>query len=285
MKLAIAAALTALLVGQEPRREEPSPPTAAAGPEARWVSLFNGKDLTGWTPKIVGHPAGENFANTFRVEDGVLRVAYDGYGDDFGGRFGHLFYARELGHYRLRVEYRFTGEQMRGGPGWAFRNSGLMIHGQRPETMALEQDFPVSIEVQLLGGDGTNPRPTANLCTPGTNVVMANAAGDEELVTRHCTDSSSPTFHGDGWVTVEIEVHGNGLVRHWIDGTCVLAYSHSQLDPNDRDAQARIAAGAPLQLDHGTLSLQSESHPVEFRRVELLELAPDEDGTDGAQAR
>lgn len=277
MKPAFAAILTLLLaLGNGARSQEPAS-TTAADQEPHWIPLFNGKDLDGWTPKIVGHPAGENFANTFRVEDGLLKVAYDGYGDDFGGRFGHLFYAREFGHYRLRVEYRFTGEPMHGGPGWAFRNSGVMIHGQAPETMALAQDFPVSIEVQLLGGDGTNPRPTANLCTPGTNVVMADANGVEELVTRHCTDSSAPTFHGDGWVTVEIEVHGNGTVRHWVDGKCVLSYTHPQLDPNDRDAQALIAAGAPLQLDHGTLSLQSESHPIEFRRVELLELAPDEE--------
>jgi hypothetical protein len=238
-------------------------PAAAAEP---WIPLFNGKDLTGWTPKIVGHELGDNFANTFRVENGVLKVGYEGY-TSFEGRFGHLFYAKEFAHYRLRIEYRFVGEQVSGAPEWAWRNSGVMLHGQRPETMTKDQEFPVSIEVQLLGGDGTNPRSTANLCTPGTNVRMGS-----ELVTRHCTDSSASTFHGDQWVTVEVEVHGNGLIQHWVDGKPVLAYSEAQLDPHDADAKRLLEKGAPLQLDHGTISLQSESHGIEFRKVELLEL-------------
>jgi len=246
-------------------QESPATPEAAA-----WIPLFNGRDLSGWTPKIRGHDPGVNFARTFRVEDGVLKVVYDGY-ETFDDRFGHLFYFCEFSHYRLRVEYRFTGEQVPGGPGWAFRNSGIMIHGQPPATMGRDQEFPVSIEVQLLGGDGSTPRATANLCTPGTNVEMQG-----ELVTRHCTDSSSKTYHGDQWVTVEVEVHGNELVRHWIDGQPVLEYARPQLDPNDAEAQRLLAAGWPMQLDHGTISLQSESHPVEFRRVELLPLpAPD----------
>ncbi len=258
MKLALS--LTALAAALCLPRQEPAPAA-----EEHWIPLFNGKDLTGWKPKIVGHELGDNFANTFRVEDGVLKVAYDGY-EQFEGRFGHLFYERELASYRLRVEYRFTGEQVPGAPEWALRNSGVMLHGQAPETMPREQDFPVSIEVQFLGGDGTNPRSTANLCTPGTNVVMAG-----ELVTRHCSDSSSATFHGEQWVTIEIEVRGNELVRHWIDGKPVLEYAQPQLDPKDPDAQRLLAAGSPLLLDHGTISLQSESHPIEFRRVELLE--------------
>src|SRR5688572_30196469 len=181
--------LSALLGGaSSPARQEP------VAPEESWRPLFNGKDLTGWTPKIAGHELGDNFANTFRVEDGLLKVRYDGY-TDFGGRFGHLFHAQELAHYRLRVEYRFLGEQVAGGPGWAWRNSGVMLHGQRPETMTREQGFPVSIEVQFLGGDGTNARSTANLCTPGTTVTMGGERNE-----RHCTDSSSATYAGDEWV-------------------------------------------------------------------------------------
>lgn len=234
-----------------------------------WIQLFNGRDLTGWTPKIRGYEAGVNFADTFRVVDGLLTVAYDGYGD-FQDRFGHLFYETAYSDYRLRIEYRFVGEQVPGGPGWAWRNSGVMVHGQRPDSMTKDQEFPVSIEVQFLGGDGTNERSTANLCTPGTNVVFGT-----ELVTRHCTDSSSRTYHGDQWVTVEVEVHGNELVQHWLEGVPVLTYSRPQLDPNDADARRLLDAGQPLQLSGGTISLQSESHPLQFRTVELLPLAPE----------
>lgn len=233
--------------------------------EGAWIALFNGKDLEGWTPKIKGYPLGENFGETFRVEDGAIAVRYDAY-QTFDERFGHLFYEHPYSHYRLRVEYRFVGEQVEGGPSWAFRNSGIMVHGQDPETMALDQNFPVSIEVQLLGGDGENERHTANLCTPGTHVVMAG-----ELITRHCTDSSSKTYHGDQWVTVEVEVRGNEVIRHIIDGEVVLEYEQPQLDGEDKDAQPLIEDGK-VMLHSGTISLQSESHSVEFRKVELLPL-------------
>ena len=255
--LIIAAALFA-------RALDAAPPQA----EEEWIPLFNGKDLTGWTPKIRDYDLGENFGDTFRVEDGVLKVAYDQY-TDFGERFGHLFYTPEtFSHYRLRVEYRFVGEQVPGGPGWAVRNSGVMVHGQSPESMAKDQRFPASIEVQLLGGDGTSDRPTANLCTPGTHVVM-----DGELVTRHCTNSRSQTYHGDQWVTAEIEVRGNEVIRHFVNGEPVLEYTQPQLDEKDPDAQKLLGAGAEKMLERGTISIQSESHPVEFRKIELLRLS------------
>lgn len=234
---------------------------------AEWKPLFNGKDLTGWTPKIRGYAAGENFANTFRVQDGLLQVRYDGY-TTFDEKFGHLFYEQPYSHYRFRVEYRFVGEQCPNGPGWAIRNSGVMVHGESPATMAVDQDFPASIEVQLLGGTGKGKRTTANLCTPGTNVVM-----NGELVTRHCTNSQSETYDGEQWVTVEIEVRGGEVIRHIINGQTVLEYQEPQLD--DRDAHAKELAakqGGQLLLTGGTISLQSESHPIDFRKVEILVL-------------
>ena len=243
-------------------------PAGAGG----WQPLFNGKDLQGWTPKITGYPLGENYGNTFRVENGVLRVAYDQY-DAFGGRFGHLFFKTPFSHYQLRIEYRFVGAQAAGGPDWAFRNSGVMIHGQPPETMELGQNFPVSIEVQFLGGRGTGERATANLCTPGTHVVIGG-----QLIRQHCTNSTSGTYHGDQWVTVEIEVRGNQVIRHVVDGRTVLEYSQPQLDDQDPDAKKLLAKGAERMIGGGYISLQSESHPVEFRKVELKRL-------DGAPAK
>ncbi|MDP6717309.1 MAG: DUF1080 domain-containing protein, partial [Pirellulaceae bacterium] len=224
---------------------------------------FDGKSLNGWTPKIKGRALGDNFNNTFRVENGVMKVKYEGYGP-FNRRFGHIFYKQSFSNYRLRVEYRFTGEQVEEGPGWAFRNSGIMLHCQDPKTMTKDQDFPVSIEVQLLGGDGKKPRTTANLCTPGTHVVM-----DDKLIKRHCTSSKSKTYHGDQWVTVEVEVRGNGDIKHVISDDLVLTYTKPQLDPGDKDAKRLIKDGETA-LAGGFISLQSESHPVEFRKVEIL---------------
>ncbi|MBN1818253.1 MAG: DUF1080 domain-containing protein [Sedimentisphaerales bacterium] len=233
--------------------------------EEGWISLFNGKNLDGWTVKIRGYELGENFGDTFRVESGVLKVAYDQY-DTFNERFGHLFFKDKFSHYILRAEYRFLGEQTPGGPGWAFRNSGLMLHCQAPETMAKDQSFPVCIEVQLLGGNGSDERSTGNLCTPGTHVVM-----DGKLATQHCISSTSKTYHGDQWVTIEVEVRGSEIIRHIIDGQVVLEYEKPQLDEGDADAK-KLIQGPDLLLSEGYISLQAESHPCEFRKVELLVL-------------
>lgn len=230
-----------------------------------WISLFNGKDLDGWHVKIRGYDLDDNFGNTFRVEDGVLKVGYEAY-DKFNERFGHLYYDEPFSNYRIRLEYRFTGEQAKGGPAWAMRNSGIMIHCQEPKSIEKDQDFPVSIEVQLLGGDGKNERHTGNLCTPGTNVVMGG-----KLVTRHCTDSMSKTYHGEQWVSAEVEVHGGKQIKHFINGELVLEYELPQFDPEDSNAKKLIKDGG-LIISEGHISLQSESHPVEFRKIELLPL-------------
>jgi hypothetical protein len=233
--------------------------------ESRWISLFNGKNLDGWKVKITGHELNDNYGKTFRVEDGVLKVCYDQY-DTFGGKFGHIFYKEKFSRYRLRLEYRFVGEQVPGGPGWALRNNGIMLHCQSPESMTKDQNFPVSIEVQLLGGNGKDKRSTGNLCTPGTNVVM-----DDRLVTQHCTSSRSKTYHGDQWVKAEVEVHGNDLIKHIINGEVVLEYERPQYDEKDADARKLIKEGT-VMLSEGYISLQAESHPTEFRKIEILPL-------------
>ncbi|MFB3787665.1 MAG: DUF1080 domain-containing protein [bacterium] len=231
----------------------------------KWIPLFNGKDLEGWKPKITGYELGDNFGNTFRVEDGILKVRYDQY-DKFNGRFGHIFYKDKFSHYIIRAEYRFVGEQIPDGPNWALRNSGIMIHCQSPESMRKDQEFPVCIEVQLLGGNGKDERATGNLCTPGTNVVMGG-----QLITQHCTNSKSKTYHGDQWVTAEVEVHGGAIIKHKINGEVVLEYEQPQLDEKDPDGKSLIKNGNKL-LEEGYISLQSESHPVDFRKVEILVL-------------
>lgn len=236
-------------------------------PEGKWVQLFNGKNLDGWTPKIRYHAAGENYGNTFRVEDGKIVVRYDPeFYPEYGERFGHLFYKAPFSHYRLRVEYRFVGEQCAKGPGWALRNSGLMLHGETPEQMGKDQDFPCSIEVQLLGGDGKKDRTTSNLCTPGTHVVMKG-----KLFKPHCTSSSSKTYHGEQWVTAEVVVRGSKSIEHLVNGESVLKYEQPQLDDSEHSKVLAEQRGGIL-LDSGTISIQSESHPCEFRKIEIMEL-------------
>jgi len=232
-----------------------------------WIQLFNGKDLAGWTPKFAKYALGENPFETVRVENGLLQIRYDKW-TKFEGEFGHVFYEDSFSYYLLAAEYRFVGEQVTGGPAWARRNNGLMLHSPAPSTMLEDQDFPISIEVQLLGGLGDGkPRPTANLCTPGTNVVM-----DGTLRTEHCFNSTSKTYDGDQWVRVEVLVHGGELVRHTVEGHTVLVYGEPQIgggavSPVDPAVEVD---GTPLT--GGYISIQAETAPIDFRKIELLDL-------------
>lgn len=235
--------------------------------QGEWIQLFNGEDLDDWTVKIAKHELNDNFGNTFRVEDGLMKVNYEAY-EDFDQRYGHIFYKDPFSAYKLRIEYRFVGEQAPGGEGWAFRNSGAMLHCQAPESMTKDQDFPISIEGQLLGGNGSDERSTSNLCTPGTNVVM-----DGELFTPHCVNSSSKTYHGDTWVTAEFIVLGDSVVHHIVEGDTVLTYYQPQIGGGNVSNHDPAMKRDGELLKEGYISLQSESHPIEFRKVELFDLA------------
>lgn len=234
--------------------------------EEEWLALFNGENLDGWIPKIRGYAVGENFGNTFRVEDSLLTVGYEAY-DTFRFRYGHLFYETPYDYYRIRTSYRFIGEQATGGEGWAWRNSGIMVHGQRPESMQTDQDFPISIEVQLLGGPEEGERQTANLCTPGTHVYMADT-----LFQQHCISSSSETYRGDQWVEVEVLVLGDSLIEHYVNGNSVMAYSRPEIGGGVVNGFDPTVKKDGQVLTGGSISLQSESHPIQFRTVELLNL-------------
>lgn len=227
---------------------------AASADQQDWIDLFNGKDLADWAIKIKGSPLGENIHETFRVEDGLLQVRYDNY-PSFSGEFGHIFYQkRPFSYYRIEVEYRFVEQQVAGGPEWARRNNGIMYHAQSPESMALDQDFPLSLEYQMLGGLEEGERSTANLCTPGTQVVIGQA-----LRKDHCINSASQTYNGDQWVTVGLEVHGRELARHFVAGKEVMSYRDLQKDDGSAHGSGYIA-------------LQAESAPIDFRSVRLLNL-------------
>ncbi|WP_335966247.1 DUF1080 domain-containing protein [Galbibacter sp. PAP.153] len=258
--------------GKEEKKEniiEKSKTDIAIQPE--WQQLFNGKDLSGWVPKISKHEVGENYANTFSVKDGKIVVNYDDYHNVFDRQYGHLFYNKSFSAYFLAIEYRFVGEQIADGEGWAWRNSGAMLHGQAPETMLKDQDFPISIEGQFLGGDANSDeeRPTLNLCTPGTNVML-----NDSIFTPHCTNSSSKTYRGDQWVRATFLVLKDSIVKHIIDGKTVLEYTHPQIGDGGVENFDPAIKEDGKPLTEGYISIQSESHPVEFRKVEIVDLNP-----------
>lgn len=244
-----------------------------------WQQLFNGKDLSGWDIKIAGQPLNDNYKNTFRVKDGILQIAYDEY-EEFNGKFGHLYYNKPFSYYKLRFEYRFVGNQTKGGASWNVRNSGVMLHSQSAASLSFGQDFPVSLELQMLGGLGKGERHTANLCTPGTQVYI-----NGKLNTQHCIDSWSKTYHGDQWVTIEALVLGDSLIQHIIDNKVVFEFEKPQVgggfvsnDYSWKDAHVDDAAAQEWikkdgnALTEGYIALQAESHPIEFKKVEILNL-------------
>ena len=240
-----------------------APPDWRTAPASDWQEIFNGRNLDGWVVKLAHHEVGDNYGETFRVENGLIRVMYDKY-TEFGARFGHLFYRQKLSHYVVSVEYRFFGEQMKGGPGYARLNSGVMIHSQAPETILKDQDWPISVEAQLLAGNRT----TMNVCTPGTEIFMHG-----EMVKAHCTNSTSKIYPDNDWVTVQVEVLGSERVRHLIDGQTVLEYEKPMIGGGVATGYDPAIKKDGTILDAGYIALQAESQPVEFRNVRLLNLS------------
>jgi hypothetical protein len=242
---------------------QPTPQNWRSAPATDWQVLFNGRDLNGWVVKLAHHEVGDNYAETFRVENGAIRVMYDKY-SEFGARFGHLFYKQRLSHYVLALEYRFFGEQIAGGPSYAKLNSGVMVHSQAPETILKDQDWPISVEAQFLAGNRT----TMNVCTPGTEIEMNGA-----MVKAHCTNSTSRLYGDDGWVAVEVEVLGADRVRHLIGGQVVLQYEHPTIGGGVATGFDPAIKKDGTVLSAGYIGLQAESQPVEFRNIRLLNLA------------
>jgi hypothetical protein len=259
-------AVVAVLAGAGASGVQAQPTPWTEAPAADWAQLFDGQSLDDWTPKLRGRALGEDPQRTFRVEDGKLVVRYDRY-TEFADQFGHLFWREPLSHYVLAVEVRFAGTQLPDAPAWARMNSGVMVHAQSPESMLRDQDFPISIEVQLLAGAPGETRHTANLCTPGTHVERGG-----ELVTQHCVDSSSRTVAAGEWARVEIVVAGNERIEHRVDGEVVLAYERPQIGGGVVGGHDPAVKRDGEPLERGWIALQSESHPVEFRKVELLKL-------------
>ena len=235
-------------------------------PNSKWKSLFNGENLDDWIVKINGYKLHDNHLNTFRVENGILKVSYDQY-DSFTDEFGHLFYKNPYTNYRLRLEYRFVGEQANGGEAWAEKNSGIMIHSQAPETMLLNQGFPLSLEVQLLGGVSEDePRPSGNLCTPATHVEMKGTT-----ITEHCIMADSKTYYSEEWIEAEVIVTKDSI-SHFIDGKLAISYSNPSIGGEFLDSTSKnIQAKDGQALTSGYISLQSESHPIEFKNIKILE--------------
>lgn len=240
------------------------PKIFVAAPSGNWISLLNGKDLADWTPKIAGQGLGDNYRNTFRIENGLLKVSYQEY-DKFENRFGSLFYKQKFSHYWIRAEYRFVGSLAAGAPRWAYKNSGIQLHSQAPDTMRKDQQFPVSVEFDIVGGRIIGSQPTGDVCQNGTHVLIGGAP-----VKGLCSKVGDMTIRDDQWVTILAEVDGSNHVRQIVNGALVVEYTSLTLDENNEDARRLIASGAGKALASGYISIQSNGFPIEFKRIEVL---------------
>ncbi len=236
--------------------------------EEEWVTIFNGIGINDWTTKIHHYEVGDNHGETFRVEDGLIKVRYDKYDGDFNDRFGHLYYNTPYSYYHISLEYRFVGELHPGAPSYTLLNSGLMFHSQDPRTMPKEQDWPISVEMQFLAGiNEGEERPTGNMCSPGTDVVY-----EGKVDPRHCINSTSETLYGDQWVKAEAIILGDSLITHIINGKPVLQYTKPQIGggvANGYDPTIKVD-GKPLK--EGFVALQSEGQPIDFRNIKIKNL-------------
>ncbi len=233
-----------------------------------WTTLFNGKNLEGWTTKIHHYEVGDNHGDTFRVEDSIIKVRYDQYEGDFNDRFGHLYYDTPYSYFHLQLDYRFVGELHPGAPSYTLKNSGVMFHSQDPRTMLKEQNWPISVEMQFLAGiEAGQSRPTGNMCSPGTEVIF-----EGERYPGHCISSGSKTYYGDQWVRAELIVLGDSLVTHIINGEKVLEYTRPQIGGGVVEGfDPKIKKDGQL-LKEGLIALQSEGQPIDFKNIKIKNL-------------
>ncbi|WP_132055612.1 3-keto-disaccharide hydrolase [Pseudocnuella soli] len=267
--LLFSCAIAAVMAACNPAQKSATTPVAAAttNSAAGWVPLFNGKDINDWTVKIHHHETGVNFGNTFRAEDGMIKVRYDQYGD-FNDQFAHLYYNQPYSHYHLKLEYRFTGELQKSAPSYTILNSGVMYHSQDPRTMLKEQNWPISVEMQFYAGLGDGkPRPTGNMCSPGTEIVYKG-----KQYNGHCLNSTSKTYDKDEWVQAELIVLGDSLIQHIINGDTVLQYSKPTMGGGVVDGYDKALWQPGKPLKSGFIALQSEGQPIDFRNIQIKAL-------------
>ncbi|AGA76775.1 3-keto-disaccharide hydrolase [Echinicola vietnamensis] len=269
MKSSVLAVVTAILICGMACSSSKEKSDKTAAPE--WQSLFNGQNLDGWVPKIHHHETGENYRNTFRVQDETILVSYDGYDEGFDERYGHLFYEKSFSTFHLKWEYRFTDEWLEDAPSYTYRNSGIMFHSQSPESILKEQDWPISVEYQMLAeAEAGVERPTGNMCSPGTEVFF-----EGEMDPRHCINSTSATYLWDEWVKADLIVFEDSLVIHMVNGDTVLRYTKPQIGGEVAHGFDPAVKVDGKLLKEGYIGLQSEGQGVLFRNIQIKDLSAD----------
>jgi hypothetical protein len=179
----------------------------------------------------------------------------------------------------LRGEYQVWGTQASGGPSWAVQNNGFMLHSQSMATMTLNQDFPVSMEAQLLGpgnntSGGATSASTMNLCTPGTGFSTTPTGSTNN---SHCVPAKPTTRAAlnTGWQKVSALILGDSMHTYYAgpNGTdsVLRYYKPVYLSGNIANPPSGMPANG-TRLTGGYITIQSETHPFRFRKIEVLNL-------------
>lgn len=204
---------------------------------AQTVSLFNGKDLSGWHIDVPDMDNNPEAINPFIVRDGNLV--------SLGNPQGHLITDKTYENYILEVEYRFTGE-----PG----NCGVLVHASTPRV--LYDMFPKSIEVQMQSGDagdfwciGENIKVDNMVERRGPKESWGVTEGKKRRIKNLTENSEKPLGE---WNEMKIEVKGN-QIQVWVNG---------ELVNQGYDATAQ----------KGQIAVQAEGAEVEFRKLDLTKL-------------
>jgi hypothetical protein len=201
------------------------------------ISLFNGKDLTGWHVDVPAMDNDPNAINPFLVRDEVLVT--------LGEPRGHLISNEEYQDYRLEIEYRFPGK-----PG----NGGVLVHASTPR--ALYKMFPQSIEVQMMHENaGDFWCIVEDITVPdmesrrGPKENWGITEGKQRRIRNLTEGSEKPVGE---WNTMVVECLGN-TIKVWVNGDFV----------NE---------GYDCTANKGRIALQAEGAEMEFRKILLTPL-------------
>jgi len=204
------------------------------GANPKTDSLFNGKDLSGWSMDIPAHDKKPELPKSFIVRDGMLV--------SLGKPFGHLLTDKEYENYRLIAEYRFAGK-----PG----NCGILVHASKLRN--LYKMYPKSIEVQMNhthAGDFwcivEDIKVPDMIKRRGAKEKWGITEGKARRILNLTDGSEKPVGE---WNRMKIECLGDE-VKVWVNGNLV---NH----------------GYSCTAKKGKLSIQAEGSEVEFRRLDL----------------
>lgn len=218
----------------KPEEDPTSPQYGKNDPDPQTISLFNGKDLTGWHVDVPEADSKSDIKPSFIIRDRNLVT--------LGAPRGHLITDIQFENYRLEVEYRFAGK-----PG----NCGVLLHASKPR--ALYEMFPQSIEAQLnsghagdfwcIGEDITVPDMVERR---GPKEKWGITEGKARRIVNLTDDSEKPAGE---WNTMTLECVGNEI-KVWVNDDLV---NH----------------GSNCTASKGQIALQAEGAEVEFRKLEL----------------